>query len=135
MNHKLVEARFLDVQAEGDYSGDWVAESNYLFNAVPHKDDPTKGMFQIWAKLNLEFTGDGSMEYKCELLYLLSEINSRPDLETLVTIGRKCVRDLERLFDATNAVSRGRGKATIWIPYDEEVIRQMVSESLLKNFH
>jgi len=131
----LPEAKFLDASREGNCSGDWIAESKYLFNIVPNIKSKNKSAFQIWGKLNLEFGNGGSMEYQCELIYVISNTEpGQPPLDILVDVASKCTKDFEALLDKANAVDRNDQTKNIWIPYDKEIIEEMVSKSLKKNF-
>ncbi len=69
MTKKLIVSRFLDAKAKGDISGDWVAEPKYKFNVAPNEKVKTETLLQVWAKLNMDFSKGGDMEYVCELIY------------------------------------------------------------------
>jgi len=127
----LISSKFLNVTQEGDCSGIWVAESNYNFNPVPNIRIKTKWLFQIWATLNLEFEKGGSFEYKCELIYELDNtVPEPPSVDIFVDIGYNCTKDLEKLFDMTNTITRKSANESIWIPYEQDFIKQLVIEKL-----
>lgn len=131
----VVESKIMDANTDGECSGSWVAQSDYLFNIAPHRELKTESVFQIWATIILDFESGGTIEYQCELVYKITNSNSEPPpLEILVDVGYRCTKDLETLFDREMVIVRSEPTMTIWKPYNKDVIESLVSEKLRDNF-
>lgn len=129
MKVKLISSRFLNAKANGETAGDWVAEAKYAYNVVPNVNQQDEVLLQVWAKLNMDFSKSGEMEYVCELIYLFSAFDVRLDYDLLIHTAHSCYKDLEALFDRENVVDRSDPDLVIWTPMDIEDVKLLVDQS------
>jgi hypothetical protein len=130
MTKKLIVSRFLDAKAKGDISGDWVAEPKYKFNVAPNEKVKTETLLQVWAKLNMDFSKGGDIEYICELIYQFQDFDLKKDYDQLINTAHNCNKDLEQLFDREKVVDRATPDMVIWVQWDYETVKQLVDENM-----
>jgi hypothetical protein len=123
-------SRVIDAKAEGNYSGDWVAQSKYLCDIHIDDEDKSTGVLIIHARLDMNFAKGGSVTYICELVYFLLHIPAKIPTQQLVLAMKNCPVHLEELFDREHLVSRLGGHIHVWTPFDDDVIRNLVIEKL-----
>lgn len=84
--------------SSGDCSCDWVAHTLYFYRIAPHNTDKTKCAFQVIAKVNLEFSKGGSIEFNSMITYDLQEVVVKPMLMNLMQLSKEASGKLIPLF-------------------------------------
>jgi hypothetical protein len=124
---------YINATSTGTQGGNWVAESNYFYNVAPNNTDPTKCVFQIACKLNLEFDAGGSVEYFYGVDYLLTGFTGKPEVGTLIYIAGNIHEVMEAYFIAEDLMDHTPG-VQVWMKLDDDVILEMTSTALNKAY-
>ena len=127
-----IQKDFLGAKTEGDTTGDWVSEANYVFDIITDGIDNTMCALQVLAKLNMDFYAGGEMEFKCRVVYYLNDFGYKPNLSDLMLIGERVAQDLDKFFIEEDVYQNPSG--ILWAVPERSMISEQVTKTLKKHY-
>ena len=132
MNYQIAKKEISHYETTGDCTGDWVAQSRYIYNL--HNPYPEDGayIFESHSRINLEFSNSGSVDLIITVVFIVPFNGIRPLLMETIILAKKSFEIAKQEF--FNFIQFDGDKEKVWVWEDEKDIALMLSEKISTTF-
>lgn len=96
----LLEKRLLNKELNGkEFLGEWVAHSVFAYNVVPNIKDKSICLFQIWARVDVDYENGSSKEFTFEVVYQFFKLTDLPQIADLIFFADDSFEKVSEMFN------------------------------------